>query len=262
MTSRLTADPWGELRRLTPARIALGRAGGSLPTAELLRFSAAHAAAREAVWSELDLEELERALGALPLPIVRVSSEAPDRRTFLLRPELGRRLDRASAEQLAALGAGHRDLAIVIGDGLSARAARHAPAFLEALLPRLADAGIRPGPVCLARGARVGLQDPVGAALGARCALIALGERPGLGAVDSLGVYLVHGPGPGRSDADRNCVSNVRPDGLPPVAAAELVAWLVREALRRGLSGVALKDEREALPAGEPARALGGERGG
>jgi ethanolamine ammonia-lyase small subunit len=244
------ADPWVELRRLTPARIALGRAGGSLPTAELLRFSAAHAAARDAVWAELDLEQLDRDLAPCQRLVVPVASQAPDRRTYLRRPDLGRRLALPDQERLRALGQqGPCDVALIVGDGLSATAAqRHAPSLLVALLPRLAAAGLHAGPITVARQARVALEDPVGAALGARCAIIVLGERPGLGAVDGLGAYLVLGPGPARTDADRNCVSGIRPGGLPVAAAAELLAWLAAEALRLGLSGVELKDERAALP--------------
>jgi len=250
-----TPDPWEALRRLTPARIALGRAGGSLPTAELLRFSAAHAVARDAVWSELDLDALEAALAGLALPALRLATLAPDRLTYLQRPDLGRRLDEASQARLAeaaaaASGADGCDVAIAVADGLSATAAqRHAAPLLQALLPRLRAHGFGIGPLALVRQARVAVEDAVGAALRARLALILLGERPGLGAPDSLGAYLVHAPHPGRSDAERNCVSNIRPVGLPPAAAAELIEYLVGEALRRGLSGVALKDERAALPA-------------
>jgi len=246
-------DPWADLRRLTGARIALGRAGGSLPTAELLLFSAAHAAARDAVGSELDLDRLDADLASRGLgPALRLASQAPDRATYLKRPDLGRRLDAASAARLAAAApAGGCDLALVIGDGLSAGAAQaHGPVLAGALAARLQDRGLRLGPVAAVRQARVAVQDPVGQALGARAALILLGERPGLGSPDSLGAYLVLGPRPGRTDAERNCVSSVRPQGLPVQAAADLLAWLTGEALRRGLSGVGLKDERGLLGAG------------
>lgn len=257
--SAVTPDPWAELRALTRARIALGRAGGSLPTAELLGFSAAHAAARDAVGSALDLDALERALGPAGLPVLRVRSRAPDRATYLQRPDLGRRLDPAGEAALAAARPPDPcDLALILADGLSATAAqRHGPALVLALAPRLAGRGLRLGPLVLAAQARVALSDPIGAALGARAALILLGERPGLGAADSLGAYLVFGPRPGRTDAERNCVSSIRPDGLPIPAAAELLEWLVAEALRRSLSGVGLKDERGALPATSSPAGLG-----
>ena len=246
---RHVLDPWTDLRSLTPARIALGRAGGSLPTAALLAFSAAHAAARDAVWIGLDLDRLEADLGGLGLPLVRLATRAPDRASYLRRPDLGRQLDEPSAARHAAAApAGGCDVALLIGDGLSATAAQdHAPALAAALATALRARGLRLGPVALVRQARVAVQDPVGAALGARAAVILLGERPGLGAADSLGAYLVLGPRPGRTDAERNCVSSVRPGGLPVAAAAELLTWLLGEALRLGLSGVALKDERGLL---------------
>lgn len=251
----ITPDPWAELRAFTRARIALGRAGGSLPTAELLAFSAACAAARDAVWSELDLDRLAADLEPADLPLVRVRSQAADRATFLQRPDLGRRLDPACAPALAAARSeGGCDLAIVVADGLSAAAAqRHAPALVIALAARLRARGLRPGAAALAVQARVAMEDPVGAALGARAALILLGERPGLGSPDSLGAYLVLGPRTGNTDAQRNCVSGIRPEGLPVEAAVELIEWLVTESLRRGLSGVGLKDERGSLvPAPAP----------
>lgn len=260
----VTPDPWTHLRAFTRARLALGRAGGSLPTAELLRFSAAHAAARDAVGSALDLDALEGALAPAGLPVLRVRSQAPDRATYLQRPDLGRRLDPECEAALRRARAGDPapavdagcDVVLVVADGLSATAAqRHGPGLVLALLPRLAARGLRLGPVVLASQARVALEDPIGAALGARAALILLGERPGLGAADSLGAYLVFGPRPGRTDAERNCVSSIRPEGLAIPAAAELLEWLLAEALRRSLSGVELKDERGLL-AGAPAPAL------
>ena len=245
-------DPWSDLRILTSARIALGRAGGSLPTAEVLGFSAAHAAARDAVWAELDLDRLEADLAPIGLPVLRVASSAPDRATYLRRPDLGRRLDEESATRLTqAAPSGGCDVAVIIGDGLSATAAQtHAPALALDLVARLRARGLRPGPLSLGRQARVTLEDPIGAALGARAAVILLGERPGLGSPDSLGAYLVFGPRPGRTDAQRNCVSGIRPEGLPVPAAAELLGWLVGEALRRGLTGVELKDDRGLLGEG------------
>ena len=242
-------DPWNDLRALTHARIALGRAGGSLPTAEVLGFSAAHAAARDAVWTEMDLDRLESDLAPIEGPVLRLASRAPDRATYLRRPDLGRRLDEASATRLTrAAPPGGCDVALIVGDGLSAIAAQtHAPALAIDLAARLRARGLRLGPLSLVRQARVALEDPIGEALGARAALILLGERPGLGSPDSLGAYLVFGPRPGRTDAQRNCVSSIRPQGLPVPAAAELLGWLVGEALRRGLTGVELKDERGLL---------------
>jgi len=248
----LVADPWSALRSLTPARIALGRAGGSLPTAEVLDFSAAHAAARDAVWTALDLDRLESDLSPIGLPVLRLSTRAPDRATYLRRPDLGRLLDEASVARLAGAASGDGcDVALVVGDGLSATGVQaHGAALAIDLAGRLRERGFLLGPVALVRQARVAVEDPVGAALRARAAVILLGERPGLGSPDGVGAYLVLGPRPGRTDAERNCVSNVRPGGLPVAAAAELLAWLVGESLRRGLSGVGLKDDRALLGPG------------
>jgi ethanolamine ammonia-lyase small subunit len=251
-------DPFAALRRLTPARVAIGRAGGSLPTAEVLGFAAAHALARDAVAAELDVTTLTADLASLGLPIVPLTTAAVDRRSYLLRPDLGRSLDEAGRAALAALpnAARGRDLALLVADGLSAAAAqRHAAPLLAELLPRLTSAGITCSPVCVVRNARVAVQDEVGHALSANAALILLGERPGLGSHDSLGAYLVFAPSPdgARTDADRNCVSNIRPAGLQFGPAAATLHYLITESLRRKLSGVALKDER-ALPGGTAAR--------
>jgi ethanolamine ammonia-lyase small subunit len=236
-------DPWARLAGLTPARVALGRAGSGLPTRELLRFELAHAQARDAVGEPLDAASLRAELAATGLPVLHVTSRAADRRTYLQRPDLGRRLDEAGARQLAASG-GAADLAVVIADGLSALAVlRYAAPTVNALLPRLE--GLRIAPLVLATQGRVALADEVGALLGARLALILLGERPGLSSPDSLGAYLTFAPRIGCLDAQRNCVSNIRPQGLPPDRAARKLAWLIHEALRRELTGVGLTDESE-----------------
>lgn len=245
MSRPLPPDPWTALRQHTQARIALGRAGNSLPTRELLAFGLAHAQARDAVHQPLDLVALAAELATLDQPCLEVASQAGERSRYLQRPDLGRRLDCASAARLAAQH-GDYDLVIVIGDGLSALAvARQAAATLAALLPRLA--GWRLAPLVLASQARVALADEVGELLGARQALILLGERPGLSSPDSLGAYLTHGPRLGRSDAERNCVSNIRPEGLPPAEAARKLAWLLHAARRLGLTGVGLKDDSASL---------------
>jgi len=244
-------DPWTALRRHTPARIGLGRAGAGLPTAELLRFAAAHAAARDAVHVPLDAEALAAELQAGGWTIDHVHSQADDRATYLRRPDLGRRLSTADAERLktkADTVAAETGLVVVLADGLSAVAVqRHAPALLRALRTALAAGGPDglgiATPIFIARQARVALADELGALCGARLALILIGERPGLSSPDSLGAYLTWSPRPGRSDAERNCVSNIRPEGLPMDAAASRLAWLLREADRRRLSGVGLKDD-------------------
>lgn len=247
-------EPWELLRRMTPARVALGRAGGSLPTAEVLSFAAAHAQARDAVWAELDVEALSGDLASLGLPVVKLASAARGRREYLLWPDAGRKLDDASRDTLAALceDSGGRDLCIVVADGLSALAAqRQAAPMLRELLPRLQESQIGLAPLCVVTLGRVAVEDEIGQALRAKAALILLGERPGLGSPDSLGAYLVFGPLPGiRTDADRNCVSNIRPEGLAFAPAAATLHYLITESLRRKLSGVGLKDER-ALPVAE-----------
>jgi ethanolamine ammonia-lyase small subunit len=250
-------DAWSRLRRHTPARVALGRAGGSLPTREVLAFAAAHAGARDAVHTPLDVERLCADIRATGLDVIVTASAAPDRATYLQRPDLGRRLSDESRELLAARVEGVRptsDLALVVSDGLSAPAAqRHATPLLAELLPMLRAAGVACSPVVLVRHGRVAAQDEVGQALGARASLILLGERPGLGSPDSLGAYLVFAPRPGRTDADRNCVSNIRPGGLSFPAAAATLCYLLTEALRRRLSGVGLKDERGSVISFTPA---------
>jgi len=256
--SGATADSWVYLRDHTAARIALGRAGGSLPTREVLSFAAAHAAARDAVHAVLDFDQLQRDLEVLGVNCVRLDSAAAgDRTLYLQRPDLGRQLDERSRAALAAWEKDDLDLALVISDGLSAPAAqRHAPALLAELLPLLGASGITLSPPFLVRHGRVAVQDEDGQACGARAALILLGERPGLGTPDSLGAYLVFSPKLGRTDADRNCVSNIHPRGLPFPAAAATLHYLVTESLRRRLSGVTLKDERGALPHGRSRPAI------
>lgn len=240
----VTPDAWSALRRLTPARIALGRAGTALPTTEVLAFGLAHARARDAVLRPLDVDALVAALASDGRTTLRAASAAPDRATYLVRPDLGRRLDTASAARLGAAGAsaGSVDLACVVADGLSAIAvARHAPPLLAALVLRLPAAWTL-APIVVATQARVALGDEIGALLRARLVIVLIGERPGLSAPDSLGVYLTWAPAVGRTDAERNCVSNVRPAGLPYERAAHTVAWLAREACRFERSGVELKD--------------------
>ncbi len=242
-------DPWHGLAALTPARVALGHTGPALPTARHLELQLAHARARDAVWHRLDAAALADALGADGRAVLRVRSAARDRREYLERPDLGRRLADADAAALAAHAApgaagGGWDVAFVVGDGLAALAAeRHAPALLRLLRARLGgDAdGWRVAPVVVAEQARVALGDAVGAALGARMVAVLLGERPGMSAPDSLGVYVTWAPRPGRTDAERNCVSNVRPEGLPYGRAADTLAWLLRAARARRLTGVGLR---------------------
>ena len=245
----VTLDPWSQLRAGTSARIALGRAGGSLPTHEWLDFKAAHAAARDAVHNVFEADQLAGEIAKLGVQTLVVSSAAPDRATFLQRPDLGRRLDEPSQQLLEAFvpPPDRADLAIVVSDGLSALAVHtQATPLLAELLPKLRNDGWRLAPIVVARFGRVALQDQVGSLLGAQLSLMLIGERPGLGSPDSLGAYLVYAPKPGNTDAQRNCVSNIRPEGLPPAAAAaaDTLHYLLNEARQRQLSGVQLKDQR------------------
>jgi ethanolamine ammonia-lyase small subunit len=243
---------WRDLRRFTPARVALGRAGNGLPTAAHLDFQEAHARARDAVWSGLDVAALEGAVVALGASVRLAASAAPDRRSYLLRPDLGRRLQDGGAASLAG-AAMPGGVAIVLADGLCATGVQaHAPALLAALLPGLRAAGWPVAPVVIATQARVALGDAVGEALRAAAVAVLIGERPGLSATDSLGCYLTWAPRRGRTDAERNCISNIRPDGLPPDAAARKLLWLLGAARRLGQTGVALKDEEPAAPAIAP----------
>ncbi len=240
----MTDVGWTPLRALTAARIGLARSGASLGTAPLLEFRMAHARARDAVHHDLGaVPELE----ALGLPVVTVRSQAADRRGYLLRPDLGRTLDATASPTLAAHSGAH-DLSIVVADGLSALAVeRHAAPVLAALLPALRAGGWVLTPLVVAHQARVALGDAVARALGARAVLVLIGERPGLSAPDSLGAYLTWAPVASTTDADRNCVSNIRPGGLGYQDAAWKLAFLLDRMRAIGGSGVLLKDDSERL---------------
>ena len=198
-----------------------------------------------------DVTGLATSLRALGLESAEASSRAPERRDYLRRPDLGRMLDAQSRRLLAARARGRSDLVLVFADGLSPTAVnRHAAGVTADLLPLLAQAGIAVSHAVIASGARVALGDEIGELLQARIAAVLIGERPGLSAPDSLGVYLTHDPKVGRLDAERNCVSNIHSSGLCSAEAAFKIAWLIRESLARAISGVALKDESsEAMAA-------------
>jgi len=240
-------DVWNSLRKYTPARIAIGRAGGSLPTQELLDFAWAHAEARDAVKMDLNVEKLAASIERLGVKCLRLESAAGDRDTYVRRPDLGRRLSDARREAIAKLHppTASPDVALIVADGLSAVAAQEqAVKVLEKLLPMMSASRIAAAPVCVVKNGRVAIEDEIGEMLKATAAVILLGERPGLGTADSLGAYLVYQPKVGKTDAQRNCVSNIREAGLRPEAAAETIHYLLSEALRRKISGVMLKDER------------------
>jgi ethanolamine ammonia-lyase small subunit len=241
-------DAWAALRSFTDARIALGRTGTALPLAEALKFKLAHAHARDAVYSSLDTEGLLRGLASFGLPVYLLHSQARDRFIYLQRPDLGRSLDPGSAEQLREAVTAPSDLNIIIADGLSATAVnQHALPLLEQLVPAFRSAGLKLAPFTLLQQGRVATGDLIGDLLRARLSIMLIGERPGLSSADSIGAYLTFQPRPGITDASRNCISNIRPEGLPLRSACAKLFYLVREALRLGISGVTLKDNA-ALP--------------
>jgi len=243
MSAPAIPEPLSRLRALTEARIALGRCGAGMPTDAVLAFQLDHARARDAVHEALDVEALQAALA--PRPCVVVASRAADRRDYLRRPDLGRRLAAADA---AALQPCACDVALVIGDGLSATAIhRNAVPLLQALFPRIGHLSC--GPIVLARQARVALGDEIGERLGAAMVVMLIGERPGLTASDSLSVYMTWDPKVGRDDSQRNCISNIRSGGQSYEEASARLAWLMAAAARLGAAGVQLKDEYRPMAA-------------
>jgi ethanolamine ammonia-lyase small subunit len=249
------ADPWTQLKSFTRARIAIGRVGSSLPTKEILDFGLSHAMARDAVHLALDIDALEADIKRHDFATTRVKSMAPDRATYLLRPDMGRRLHEQSLLQLQNLHHNQADekpidFLIVVADGLSSLAvARHAAPLLAQIKSATPDAW-SVGRVVIASQARVAIGDEIGQALNAKIVAMLIGERPGLSSPDSLGIYLTFNPKLGLSDADRNCISNVRPEGLQYAAAAKKLIWLAKEAMRLKLTGVALKDESDVQEIG------------
>lgn len=242
-------NPWLDLRRLTPARIALGRTGTSLPTRAQLDFQCAHAQARDAVHLAFDHAGLREQLSERGRDSILLHSAASDRHSYLQRPDLGRRLHEESARQLrehAQTNPGGVDLAIIVADGLSALAVhRHTLPFLNRLQEHIDAEGWSTAPVVLVEQGRVAVADEVGELLGAKMTVILIGERPGLSSPDSLGLYFTYSPRVGLTDAYRNCISNVRLEGLSYGMAAHRLLYLMREACRRQLSGVNLKDEAQ-----------------
>lgn len=239
---------WDGLQRFTDARIALGRAGHSQPTAAHLAFQLAHAQARDAVHLPLDIAMLAQGVQGLGLNTLCLRSAAQDRATYLQRPDLGRRPDAQSLQRLREVAAAPVDLSIVVADGLSALGVmQNALPLLQHLLALL-RADPQPwtlAPVVLVEQGRVAIGDPVGEALRARLVVVLIGERPGLSSPDSLGIYFTWAPRPGLTDAQRNCISNVRDAGLSPAHAARKLHALLVRARTQQLSGVALKDETD-----------------
>ena len=243
----LEEEFWTSLRRLTAARIGLKRTGASVATGPLLDFQLAHARARDAVHETLDEEKLTAELAGLGLPVVSIASEAADRQTYLMRPDFGRR-PAANAEPALASHKGDYDVAFVVADGLSARAvALHARPVLSQAINALRAEGWQIAPLVIVRHGRVAIGDAVATALGADSVAVLIGERPGLSAPDSMGAYLTFRPHAHTTDAERNCISNVRPQGVGYDVASSKLAYLLRTMRVRRLSGVQLKDESDRL---------------
>ena len=241
-------DPWAPLRQLTVARIGLERSGASLATRPLLDFRLAHARARDAVHEPLDQARLVTDLAELGLPVLTVTSLVEDRQHYLMRPDLGRRLTADAEAALAAYGSHAHDVVLVVADGLSARAVQtHAAPLLAQALPTLRAEGWRIAPLVVARHGRVAIGDPIAAALRADIVAVLIGERPGLSAPDSMGAYLTWRPGPQTTDAARNCISNIRPEGVGYADAAFTLLHLLRAMRSHRLSGVRLKDDSDRL---------------
>lgn len=248
MSDDLTEQgPWADLRRLTAARIGLARSGASLSTAPLLQFALAHAQARDAVHEALDEAKLAADLGAFGLPVLHVASEVVDRPQYLMRPDLGRRLGEGADATLAPYD-GPYDVAFVVADGLSARAVQvHAAPVLRDVIPVLREEGRRVAPLIIVRHGRVAIGDEIAARLKADAAVVLIGERPGLSSPDSMGAYLTWQPHAQTTDADRNCISNIRPAGIGYADAAFKIVAMLRAMRTRRLSGVMLKDESDRL---------------
>jgi len=237
------------LRAFTPARVGLGRAGVSQQTRDVLDFQLCHAQARDAVHAHMDAAAIQQAIAAIaaPIDVIKLHSAAPDRSTYLQRPDLGRTLDENSREILAQLEPSSRDLACIVADGLSALAIeRHAGPLLSELLPRLP--GWKLAPLCVVEQGRVAIGDEIGSALRAQISVVLIGERPGLSSPDSLGAYITWAPRPGRTDAERICISNIRAEGLSYRAAAEQLAHCLAAARRNRLTGTALAQATHLLP--------------
>jgi ethanolamine ammonia-lyase small subunit len=236
---------WARLRAATSARIGLSRSGSSISTLDHLAFQRDHAQARDAVHAQFDAVGLTRRLLEHYPEVICLHSAAADRRIYLARPDLGRRLNDESLDRLKQFS-GEYDLLFVLADGLSPRAVTtHALPLLDQTIPRLLRAKLKIGPIIVVEQGRVAIGDEIGQVLASSLIAVLIGERPGLTSPDSLGVYLTWNPIVGRTDAERNCVSNIRPAGLPYIQAASRLMYLCVEASRRKYTGVELKDESE-----------------
>lgn len=251
------ADPWQAIKKHTSARVGIGRAGHSLPTHEWLRFQMDHANARDAVHIPLDLEKL---IDDLPVEnyVLRLSSQAATRDMYLQRPDLGRRLGEVSHQRLTEFSKGQpfpARAAIVIADGLSSTAVQqHAPAMVEQIMEALAEHKFTLAPLCVVSQGRVAIGDEIGQLLDVELLILLVGERPGLSSPDSLGIYYTFKPKRGRQDAERNCISNIRPGGLTYEEATDKLMWLILRSIQMQVSGIQLKDQSEALVSPDDSR--------
>ena len=242
--SIIQADPWSSLRKLSPARIGLGNTGGVIPLKDVLALKMAHAHARDAVYASLDEKNVLAALRQFSLPVIHASSCAKNREQYLLDPGLGRKLDQQSVVCTdGSITAG--GIVLIVSDGLSATAVNsHAIPVLQTLVPLLKNSGRKINSLCMVCEGRVAIGDEIAGWTKADMSVILIGERPGLSAADSLGVYLTFNPRPGLTDESRNCISNIHPAGLDYATAAKKIMYLISESFRLGLSGVALKEEQ------------------
>jgi ethanolamine ammonia-lyase small subunit len=243
VTHIIQSDPWADLKEYTAARIALGRTGTAEPLQALLQFRLAHAHARDAVYAVLDQQMLLNELQSLNSASFTLQTQAAGRSEYLQYPDKGRRLHVKAQDQLKEFNSTGYDVCLVLADGLSATAINsHAIPLLKLLLPLFDKASLSVAPVCIVQEGRVAIGDECGYLLKAKLVAVLIGERPGLSSPDSLGVYLTWNPTPGLTDEARNCISNIRPEGLNYYTAAEKLFFLINESLRLQLSGVALKD--------------------
>lgn len=236
-------DGWEPLKAYTNARIALGRTGVSVPLKESLQFKLAHAHAKDAVYSQLDVITLQADFAPTDLPIYSIRSQAANRDMYLQRPDLGRLLADTSVEVLKRFDQSPADISIIVADGLSATAImKNAGPVVNLLVEKIRQAGYSLAPILLVEQGRVAIMDAIGGLLRPRLAIILIGERPGLSSFDSMGAYLTYAPQPGLTDERRNCVSNIREQGLAPTMAVDKLMYLIHTAFRLQLTGVALKD--------------------
>lgn len=248
----LESDEWDALKAYTDARIALGKTGVSIPLRESLRFRLAHAHAKDAVYSQLNIASLEDDLAPAGLPIYTVHSQAENRDIYLQRPDLGRLLDEPSAKRLLEINSAPADICLIIADGLSATAIhKNAGLVVNLLVEEVRKVGYSLAPIVLVEQGRVAITDAIGGLLRSRLAIMLVGERPGLSSFDSMGAYITYAPKPGLTDERRNCLSNIREQGLTHIMAVNKLMYLIEAAFRLKLTGVGLKDN-DGLAAGIP----------